>query len=61
MTEEILCSVRARETEAGKGGQGECEAAAACGEGMHWPEERGHSEWEGSHTGYSHADTEGRR
>lgn len=35
MTEEILCSVRARETEAGKGGQGECEAAAACGEGMH--------------------------
>lgn len=60
MTEEILYSVHARETEAGKGGQGELEASAACWEGVHWPEERGHPEWEGSHTGYSYTDTERR-
>lgn len=35
MTKEILYSVHARETEAGKGGPGEHEASAACGEGVH--------------------------
>lgn len=58
MMKEILYSVHAREAEAGKGGQGECEAVETCGKGVHWPEERSHAEWERSHNGYSYTDTE---
>lgn len=35
MTKEILYSVHAREAEAGKGDQGECEAVETCGEAVH--------------------------